>query len=197
MLVIATATGAVGELEHRCSRSFMSRELHSTCSAANWSQSPGERLGQGMICETCRATVCFDMGDRDLLSIGIDRLDEPSRVRPTFHQCVSSKLPWLEINDGLPRFSENTITHPKERQSRRRSWTNRVTRGRSRVGRSMLHVREYGDTGPRVIVLHGGPGAAGHMVPIARGLSGSYRVIEPLQRGSGGERLKGHRRADD
>jgi hypothetical protein len=28
-----------------------------------------------------------------------------------------SKLPWLEINDGLPRFSENTITHPRERRS--------------------------------------------------------------------------------
>jgi hypothetical protein len=23
----------------------------------------------------------------------------------------------LEISDGLPRFSENTITHPRERQS--------------------------------------------------------------------------------
>jgi hypothetical protein len=23
----------------------------------------------------------------------------------------------LEINDGLPRFSENTITHPSERRS--------------------------------------------------------------------------------
>jgi hypothetical protein len=78
---------------------------------------PWERLGQGMICASCRGCVYFDMGDRDLLSIAIGRLDEPTRVRPTFHQCVSSKLPWLEINDGLPRFSENTITHPSERQS--------------------------------------------------------------------------------
>ena len=78
---------------------------------------PWERLGQGMICASCRGGVCFDMGDRDLLSIAIGRLDEPARVRPTFHQCVSSKLPWLEINDGLPRFSENTITHPRERRS--------------------------------------------------------------------------------
>jgi hypothetical protein len=53
------------------------------------------------------------MGDRDLLSIGIGRLDEPARVRPTFHQCVSSKLPWFEISDNLPRFNENTITHPR------------------------------------------------------------------------------------
>ena len=78
---------------------------------------PWERLGQGMICRSCRGCVCFDMGDRDLLSIGIGRLDEPDRVRPTFHQCVSSKLPWLEINDSLPRFGENTITHPKDRRS--------------------------------------------------------------------------------
>jgi hypothetical protein len=77
---------------------------------------PWERLGQGMICHSCRRCVYFDMGDRDLLSIGIGFLDEPARI-PTFHQCVSSKLPWFEINDGLPRFNENTITHPKERQS--------------------------------------------------------------------------------
>ena len=57
------------------------------------------------------------MGDRDLLSIGIGLLDEPARVCPTFHQCVTSKLPWLENNDSLPRFSENTITHPRERKS--------------------------------------------------------------------------------
>jgi hypothetical protein len=78
---------------------------------------PWERLGQDMICAACRVSVCFDMGDRDLLSIGIGRLDEPARIRPTFHQCVSSKLPWLKLNDNLPRFSENTITHPRSRQS--------------------------------------------------------------------------------
>jgi hypothetical protein len=33
-------------------------------------------------------------------------------VRPTFHQRVSSELLWLEIDDSLPHFSENTITHP-------------------------------------------------------------------------------------
>ena len=53
----------------------------------------------------------------------------------------------------------------------------------------MLHVREYGHSGPYVIVLHGGPGAAGHMAPVARGLADSYRVLEPFQRGSGGTRL--------
>src|SRR5262245_447847 len=53
----------------------------------------------------------------------------------------------------------------------------------------MLFVRTYGSSGPPVIVLHGGPGAAGHMAPVANGLADLYRVIEPFQRGSGSERL--------
>ena len=53
----------------------------------------------------------------------------------------------------------------------------------------MLYVREYGSSGPPVIVLHGGPGAAGHMALVARGLADLYRVIEPFQRASGNERL--------
>jgi pimeloyl-ACP methyl ester carboxylesterase len=52
-----------------------------------------------------------------------------------------------------------------------------------------VRVRTYGTSGPLVIVLHGGPGAPGCMAPVARGLADSFRVIEPFQRGSGGERL--------
>src|SRR5215831_7024022 len=53
----------------------------------------------------------------------------------------------------------------------------------------MLFIRTYGSTGPPVIVLHGGPGAAGHMAPVARGLADLYRVVEPYQRASGSEPL--------
>jgi pimeloyl-ACP methyl ester carboxylesterase len=54
----------------------------------------------------------------------------------------------------------------------------------------MLFVREYGRPGmPPVIVLHGGPGAAGHMAPVARGLADAFHVIEPFQRGSSDEPL--------
>ena len=48
----------------------------------------------------------------------------------------------------------------------------------------MLKVRSYGNSGPRVIVLHGGPGACGSMAQVARGLADSYRVLEPYQRGT-------------
>ncbi len=52
-----------------------------------------------------------------------------------------------------------------------------------------LQLRTYGSVGPTVIVLHGGPAAAGTAAPIARGLAGSFRVLEPWQRGSGGSEL--------
>lgn len=42
----------------------------------------------------------------------------------------------------------------------------------------------YGDKGPFVIVLHGGPGAPGSAAPLARGLAADFRVFEPWQRGS-------------
>lgn len=49
-------------------------------------------------------------------------------------------------------------------------------------------VRSCGTSGPQV---HGGTGAAGNMTPVARGLSDSFRIIEPFQRGSGTEPLTG------
>ncbi len=55
--------------------------------------------------------------------------------------------------------------------------------------RAALSIREYGTSGPLVVVLHGGPGAPGYMAPVARGLADSFRVLEPFQRGSSGEPL--------
>ena len=39
------------------------------------------------------------------------------------------------------------------------------------------------------MLLHGGPGAAGEMAPVARELADAFQVIEPLQRASGEEPL--------
>jgi len=55
--------------------------------------------------------------------------------------------------------------------------------------RCSIPVREYGASGPLVIALHGGPGAAGSMAAVARGLADSFRVLEPFQRGSGEDPL--------
>lgn len=43
------------------------------------------------------------------------------------------------------------------------------------------NVRLYGDAPYRVAVVHGGPGAAGAMAPVARELGADRGVLEPLQ----------------
>ena len=48
----------------------------------------------------------------------------------------------------------------------------------------LMTVRRYGEHGADVLVLHGGPGAPGYMVPVARRLADHFRVIEPFQRRS-------------
>ena len=48
-----------------------------------------------------------------------------------------------------------------------------------------MFVRRYGQAGPLVLVLHGGPAAVGDVAPIAQGISKSFRAVEPWQRGSG------------
>ncbi len=51
----------------------------------------------------------------------------------------------------------------------------------------MLTVRRYGDPKARTLyVLHGGPGAAGEVGPVARRLGERFHVIEPFQRRAGG-----------
>ncbi|MBW2367204.1 MAG: alpha/beta hydrolase [Deltaproteobacteria bacterium] len=50
-----------------------------------------------------------------------------------------------------------------------------------------LRIRRHSSTGPKVIVLHGGPGAIGSAEELARGLSDTFSAIEPWQRGSGGD----------
>jgi len=58
-------------------------------------------------------------------------------------------------------------------------------------------VRIYGEFGPQVILLHGGPGAAGYMAPVARELSDAFHVIEPFQRRSENDSLTVQRHIDD
>ena len=48
-----------------------------------------------------------------------------------------------------------------------------------------------------VVVLHGGLGASGYMAPVAQALSDTFRVLEPIQRGSGGEPLTVAQHVDD
>lgn len=46
----------------------------------------------------------------------------------------------------------------------------------------LLSYNEYGETGKQIVVLHGGPAAAGSVEPIAKELGRYCKVLEPFQR---------------
>ena len=45
----------------------------------------------------------------------------------------------------------------------------------------MENLRKYGNSPFNVVLVHGGPGAAGEMAPVAKKLSVDFGVLEPLQ----------------
>ncbi|MHC5059942.1 MAG: alpha/beta fold hydrolase [Planctomycetota bacterium] len=45
----------------------------------------------------------------------------------------------------------------------------------------MKNLRKYGKAPFSIAVIHGGPGSAGEMVPVACGLSSGWGVLEPIQ----------------
>ena len=65
------------------------------------------------------------------------------------------------------------------------------------TGRQTIKVRQYGEKGAFVLLLHGGPATPGYMKPVAEELAKQFRVIEPFQRGSGPEPLTVARHVQD
>lgn len=52
---------------------------------------------------------------------------------------------------------------------------------RTKLITNMKNLRIYGKAPFNVAVIHGGPGAAGEMAPVARELASAWGVLEPLQ----------------
>ena len=48
----------------------------------------------------------------------------------------------------------------------------------------MKNPRKYGESPFNIALIHGGPGAAGEMAPVARELASCWGVLEPLQTAS-------------
>lgn len=45
----------------------------------------------------------------------------------------------------------------------------------------LIPLRKHGKPPFRIILIHGGPGAIGQLLPVAQELSGTYGILEPLQ----------------
>jgi hypothetical protein len=75
-----------------------------------------------LFCPACGAPVYQRQGSlppdgSGLVCVLIPSLDRPEAVRPTAHIWCSSRLPFFEVSDDLPRFQEGQLTPPETRQS--------------------------------------------------------------------------------
>ena len=69
-----------------------------------YESSPGARRG---FCGRCGTPISFSADYLPgLVDVTIGSLDEPARVAPAFHYWDAERLPWLRIDDGLPRHRE-------------------------------------------------------------------------------------------
>lgn len=62
--------------------------------------SPDLRRG---FCPTCGTSICTIADDDAYVCVTIASLDAPERIAPAFHMWTSAQLPWLRVDDGLPR----------------------------------------------------------------------------------------------
>jgi hypothetical protein len=69
-------------------------------------------------CENCGSQIYGQGKDWPFISVAIGALDQPTKVRPTMHQCEADRLPWFNTADDLPRYPTNkNIPHPRGRIS--------------------------------------------------------------------------------
>ena len=60
-------------------------------------------------CRRCGSTLQFIRATRpNTFSLALGTLDDDPGVRPSMHIYIETKVPWLDINDGIPQH----VGHP-------------------------------------------------------------------------------------
>jgi hypothetical protein len=57
-------------------------------------------------CPTCGTQLTFKYDGLEEIDVTVCSLDDPAAVAPHDHTYVSSQLPWVHLDDGLPRYDE-------------------------------------------------------------------------------------------
>jgi hypothetical protein len=57
-------------------------------------------------CPRCGTSLASIREDKGLIGLTAASLDQPERFRPDMHFWVSSRQPWVRLDDGLPQHPE-------------------------------------------------------------------------------------------
>ncbi|MDP6567586.1 MAG: GFA family protein [Alphaproteobacteria bacterium] len=90
-----------------------------TLAAGDFAYSQGEAAGyrssaevERQFCATCGTSLAYlAVNHPEEIDISAGSLDEPERVSPQDHIWIGSKLPWINMDDGLPRLEGSHWQH--------------------------------------------------------------------------------------
>jgi len=88
--------------------------------SANFSFSQGKSRGyqsspRGLreFCASCGTQISFRDSTTPLrVDVNIASLDDPASIEPEYHIWVESRIPWLHIEDDLPRYTDEGPDSP-------------------------------------------------------------------------------------
>ena len=61
-------------------------------------------------CEHCGTQLFFSyLQGSDTIDISLASLDDPAAIKPSYHIWTSQQVPWLKIEDDLPRSTEEAL----------------------------------------------------------------------------------------
>ena len=62
-------------------------------------------VGTRYFCPRCGCQLAFQYRSHPLVDISLGSLDDPAGIAPRDHTQTSSRLPWIQLADGLPDFA--------------------------------------------------------------------------------------------
>ncbi len=87
--------------------SFPTEGFEVTAGEARWYRS--SELARRGFCGDCGSTLFFQFAATpEEIDITATTLDEPERITPEAHIWATTRLPWLHLDDGLPRYREDS-----------------------------------------------------------------------------------------
>jgi hypothetical protein len=74
--------------------------------AIEWSEAPARYRSSTFatrgFCARCGTSLFLDYDGNDEIAVMLGAIDEPKALLPTHHYGIESRLPWVDIQDGLP-----------------------------------------------------------------------------------------------
>ena len=72
--------------------------------------------GYHHFCSNCGSPLFYMADEGPYVSIAIGSFDTPEQIHPLAHQFWPQRLSWLRLQDELPKFDSNLLSHPDRRR---------------------------------------------------------------------------------